>query len=950
MSSPFKLFRKHQKEMLIGVFIMAMLAFVVGDPLMKMFQGRGGEGADAAGATVVTIGKEDLKLTRGELQQLRNRRRVVNTFIERAMRDSLSPEMFPLGKINAEYGAQQLRAEIGKFMFQFLPPSRDYSIDRDVVAGLLLQKEAKRMGIVVSDEQINAYIDRCTRGGLSKRKFNRIVSELQSNPPINAPRLYDYLRDELMARMASNQLFFKISPAPEQYWDFYKRLHESQKVEAIVVPTADFVSQIKDPDNDQPLIEYFDKHKNLPDADAESYTVSFYQPDKIRVQYLRRKFSDIEATVAQAKPVTDKDIAEYYEKHKSNYEAHAPSFPDIDPRPGQPKSTSEPLNPLITPDKSGKKPGDPSLPLELGPIPGADFTAPGGKAPATKAPEKKQPAASTPEKPADNKTPAKAETPAASKVPATPKEATPKETDKKPEDTNKKDDTKKKDEKGKTSSLTIPPARRQARVSRSSRTVLAAFEGKDPEKKDTDKKDTEKKDQPAKTDTKAAEKAAAKPADAKPAETKPADPKPGESKPADKADPKAPVTTPAAPPANAAAADKGTAPAVIPPVIAPFLPNPLPGVQGGDLPALPPKKYRPLSEVKEEIRKDIIKNRAFEEIQKESDLILADLRKAYGRLDQKFQLIRIRPGDDRTALIAAAEAEMKKIEAKYKLTFGSTPNLLNSREFRDLAGIGQAMEIVTGNFPRSLTQQLFMSEDTFGASQAEDVTTGDHYYFWKIEHKPAHVPEFTEPGIKAKVLEEWKLEQARPLAKKRADELVSILSKSTKSAAETLGKSTITGQPNASQITVLNIPSFTWMSTPSAQSGTQSRQFNQVQPTTIPQLPKASDEFMKLVYYELKPGEWGEAPAFDNSAYYVVKLDSRRMPKMEELMETPLFASPDLLSFTGPTPYDQLSTVESSDYYRRLMKQLQANYDVVWVKSEESAEPTQQPSDDFGGE
>ena len=43
--------------------------------------------------------------------------------------------------------------------------------------------------------------------------------------------------------------------------------------------------------------------------------------------------------------------------------------------------------------------------------------------------------------------------------------------------------------------------------------------------------------------------------------------------------------------------------------------------------------------------------------------------------------------------------------------------------------------------------------------------------FWKTDDQPDHIPKWEDPGIQAEVLRVWKLNEARKLALKRADEL-----------------------------------------------------------------------------------------------------------------------------------------------------------------------------------
>ena len=71
MESPFEFFRKHQKQALVFLFLTAMLAFTVGEPLMKLFSyARGGGGTGEVSLIESNAGN----LTRTDVEQLMQRR------------------------------------------------------------------------------------------------------------------------------------------------------------------------------------------------------------------------------------------------------------------------------------------------------------------------------------------------------------------------------------------------------------------------------------------------------------------------------------------------------------------------------------------------------------------------------------------------------------------------------------------------------------------------------------------------------------------------------------------------------------------------------------------------------------------------------------------------------------------------------------------------------------
>ena len=80
MASPFSIFRKYTKPMMVALCGMAILAFVVADPLMQYWSSnaRGGESGYDGSKVVVTW--KDGKLTEDQLRNLVDRRILLMEF------------------------------------------------------------------------------------------------------------------------------------------------------------------------------------------------------------------------------------------------------------------------------------------------------------------------------------------------------------------------------------------------------------------------------------------------------------------------------------------------------------------------------------------------------------------------------------------------------------------------------------------------------------------------------------------------------------------------------------------------------------------------------------------------------------------------------------------------------------------------------------------------------
>jgi hypothetical protein len=84
MASPFRVFRKYQKTVLVVAGVVLMFVFVIGDALTGYLGGGSGGGAGREGAlapNAVAVRWDGGKLTNNELGNMVQRRRLVNAFV-----------------------------------------------------------------------------------------------------------------------------------------------------------------------------------------------------------------------------------------------------------------------------------------------------------------------------------------------------------------------------------------------------------------------------------------------------------------------------------------------------------------------------------------------------------------------------------------------------------------------------------------------------------------------------------------------------------------------------------------------------------------------------------------------------------------------------------------------------------------------------------------------------
>lgn len=185
-------------------------------------------------------------------------------------------------------------------------------------------------------------------------------------------------------------------------------------------------------------------------------------------------------------------------------------------------------------------------------------------------------------------------------------------------------------------------------------------------------------------------------------------------------------------------------------------------------------------------------------------------------------------------------------------------------------------EIQVSAIPDSncVVTKAFMGQAELVYKAQEAVTPGasTRYVYWKVGHEEAREASFDDEGMEEEVAAAWKQNAARPKAKERAEALAGLAAKSPSlSLFESLDKETVSGDEDGAAVLITNVPGVKWMST--------SGPFSPPVLSTIRQIPKAGENFMRAIAEEMAVNEVRAVPNADESIYYVIKLVERNDPQ-----------------------------------------------------------------------
>lgn len=692
--------------------------------------------------------------------------------------------------------------------------------------------------------------------------------------------LLDILRDQIKAQLALEISLPPHQASPQELWTQYRRTQFKQKIEAAPVQVAAFTDSVPDPSESE-LREFFEQHTSYP-WEVPASEPAFGQPRKVKVAWLEADPATVEEDVLEKNPVTDEQIREYYEENKDReYRTPQPM-----PHPGLLDGGAQ-NDPFLNGPRIGGG-------AQEGPV-----EAPRPNEP----PRKKSDGAPNPDG-------TREKTPAAPAKPQGPKPAT--------DDSSAAADT------------------------RADQFLVAALDeqdGADAKSKPLVKQPAEPK--PA---------TGSKPTGSKPAGSKSSGTKPAASKPA-ASQPKSDRPSAAAEPAT----DAESAPDA-----------------EGPVEAIRP--YRPLDDLaRQEIRDILERQRTREEIARRLEkarTLMLQLHDEYQRavLDEEEQTF-----DPQEASRTLEEYARRNLgRDSYRVT-----SLVSFEEFADRedyplsASVELQKDLSAVNEwwgPRSRPEtgravpQVLFSERPLGPGErpldlyrvrtaiVEDTDT--LYLYWKIEDVPPHKPTFDEPGIREQVLTTWKEFHARKHAEARAKELAEIVRKSGTPIQEALADQKLTDEADSPPVVILPVSEeFSWLRT-REQTSVASTGLQQGRPIT-PRLWDLSivedpgEEFMRSVWDELKPGEIGVAPNADRSVYYVLRIvertpDSEQAVRramndfMEQLKSLPI--GPGEQDFGAESPYVHLNLQEERRVQSEWIRRLEETYNVQWLEQPQEYE------------
>ncbi|HVT27417.1 MAG TPA: hypothetical protein VHE81_05305, partial [Lacipirellulaceae bacterium] len=355
MASPFRIFRKYQKTLLVIAGVILMFVFVVGDSLVA-YLGRL-KASNAAGehdVRAVAVQWDGGSLTNAQLNDLVFRRHVLNRFLGQVEGVGEMP--------SREAGVDPPPLRVQRLL---APDTPQQHVEQSVVQTKLYADAARAAGMKVSDQTMLQYLDELGRHNVSREQMRQILNGSQgAGGRASIDYVMDALREAMLAHTYRNSHeFAALTVTPQQRWSDWLKTNDRIVVEAAAVPAKEYMTDVKNP-TDAEVASYFDKYKDREatpefygDIELPSPTPGFKIPRKMDLQFVEAVYDDF-VTKAEGQ-VTDAEIAKYYDDHKSQFvKADLGLMEDNGPKEESPKSETPATKAGAKENPSSTKPGD----------------------------------------------------------------------------------------------------------------------------------------------------------------------------------------------------------------------------------------------------------------------------------------------------------------------------------------------------------------------------------------------------------------------------------------------------------------------------------------------------------------------------------------------------------------------------------------------------------------
>lgn len=186
-------------------------------------------------------------------------------------------------------------------------------ISKIVWEQMVMSKQAEKMGIAVSDEEIMerlqsmAFLTMSHRGGVPPQ--SQLMQALCQTYGVNEDQLWRTFREAILVEKMSTLIASGIKITNEEAWQRYARENEEVKVQYLALRAGDLVDHVQV--SPEEISSFYNAHKdNMPDPARGN--PGYKETEKVKIEYIMARYRDLEDRVS----VSEEEVKSYYEDNK----------------------------------------------------------------------------------------------------------------------------------------------------------------------------------------------------------------------------------------------------------------------------------------------------------------------------------------------------------------------------------------------------------------------------------------------------------------------------------------------------------------------------------------------------------------------------------------------------------------------------------------------------------
>ena len=302
-SSPFDLFRRNLKPMMVFLTLLALLSFVVLPSIAMYQQNRTTYGSAPTTMATFDGGQYD----RTKVSYFTRNHFATTQFLRDLAEETISRAGVP--KVaDFQYNAQQKT-------IQSLGINSNPS-DQSSVRILMFAGEAKKAGLDLDDTAIRNWLTLYSDGRLSDSQINGILA-LSTNQKMGQVQLYEQLRTQLLAAAYQRQVMGGLTAGgqpilpPAEQWELFLRLNRRAVADAYAVNVADFIEETNAKPAEKEIQAVYEAGKVVY-PDDQSAKPAFRRPYTANIEYLSGNLNDF--IDRERTTITEEQLRAEYQK------------------------------------------------------------------------------------------------------------------------------------------------------------------------------------------------------------------------------------------------------------------------------------------------------------------------------------------------------------------------------------------------------------------------------------------------------------------------------------------------------------------------------------------------------------------------------------------------------------------------------------------------------------